>query len=193
MSENEGRSPSRRASFFLWYPRRVTRIVALLTFGMVPTACSFKYSPCAEGGDVTWDPPIVGNMECHQRRGFVRNDVNLDPDRERLARVNIGRFRQWYASGKLALDGAFVEGKRDGTWTFYDENGIPKRERTYIHGVERTVARSDSDSSAAESAREVRSTAPDLHSPRDHGPSMPVAPLPPSPSVPPVQSAPNPE
>lgn len=86
--------------------------------------CSLQNQPCSEGGDVSWDPPITGNMECYQKKGppFVH--------------LNHGRFRQWNKDGKLVLTGSFTDGKRDGQWVYLNEKGETLSEKNYLNGIE---------------------------------------------------------
>jgi hypothetical protein len=46
---------------------------------------------------------------------------------------NHGPFYLWRA-GKLVLKGSFVDGKREGTFTSYDENGRMVRSEHYVDG-----------------------------------------------------------
>jgi hypothetical protein len=102
-------------------------VITLSSFFLM--GCSWKFQPCAEGGDVSWEPKVIGTMECHQKKSEG-------------PRVNHGAFHQWHPNGKLALEGSFQDGKRDGLWSYYNESGEKKMEKYFDNGVEKTVEKS---------------------------------------------------
>jgi hypothetical protein len=87
------------------------------------TACAVA-KPCHLGGDVTWPNPIHGDRQCHQK---------LFSDGRWL---NHGRFVQKHLNGQIALEGQFEEGRKQGRWIQYDEQGNRIAERTFENGVE---------------------------------------------------------
>lgn len=91
------------------------------------TACSSTFKPCTQGGDVSWYPPLKGEMQCQQR-----DDVN--------GRVmNHGNFKQIWPNGKTQLEGAFDEGRKSGVWSQYNDRGEKIAERYYEKGVEKMM------------------------------------------------------
>ncbi|MBS1962840.1 MAG: hypothetical protein JST04_11530 [Bdellovibrionales bacterium] len=108
--------------------RRVLLILSLLLSSALFAGCALTRSrPCSKAGDTTWYPPIVGNMQCYQTKtpgGELQNQ---------------GQFRQYYPSGKLALEGTFVAGKKDGLWIQYNESGDRVAERWFENGIERSI------------------------------------------------------
>lgn len=70
-------------------------------------------------------------MQCYQKKD---NNGNV---------LNQGNFRQWYPSGKIALEGTFDEGKKNGLWVQYDEKGNRIAEKWFEHGIERSLPDSE--------------------------------------------------
>ena len=104
------------------------RSLFLLIFSLIFTACALNRTrPCSRAGDTTWYPPIVGNMQCYQSKA---------PNGEL---INQGQFRQYYPSGKIALEGTFQSGKKDGLWIQYDEKGDRIAEKWFEAGIERSI------------------------------------------------------
>ena len=90
------------------------------------SACSIS-RPCSEGGDVTWNPKIIGDKRCEQKE--------LKDGRV----VNHGAFNQIYQStGKVAIEGMFNEGRKSGIWTYYGEDGNIRTIKYFDQGVEKT-------------------------------------------------------
>jgi len=101
-------------------------LFAILLSVTISTACSI-HKPCAEGGDVSWNPKISGDKKCTQKKM---------PD-GRI--VNDGPFRQGYAStNQLALEGQFVDGQKQGLWLFYGEDNHLKTIKFFEKGIEKT-------------------------------------------------------
>ena len=46
-----------------------------------------------------------------------------------------GSCRVWYASGQLQLEGQYADDRRDGPWTFYDEQGSVTEKGAYKEGL----------------------------------------------------------
>ncbi|MGL4596602.1 MAG: toxin-antitoxin system YwqK family antitoxin, partial [Bacteroidia bacterium] len=46
-----------------------------------------------------------------------------------------GKCSYWYQNDKLARSGSFIEGKEDGFWVYYYDDGKKKAEEYYIEGV----------------------------------------------------------
>lgn len=84
--------------------------------------------PCSEAGDTTWTNPgypIKGDKKCRQ----VKNSEGQY--------VNDGKFQWFYMSGKLALEGEFKNGFKNGIWIQYEEkSGRPLMEKNFISGKE---------------------------------------------------------
>lgn len=99
--------------------------------GLVLVACASTFKPCSQGGDVSWYPPVKGDMRCQQREDQSGRVVNH------------GSFRQLNAKGRVILEGAFEEGRKNGVWVQYNERGEKIAERYFEKGVEKTVPRSD--------------------------------------------------
>ena len=97
----------------------------LLLTGIL-SACAIS-RPCSEGGDISWNPKIVGDKRCAQKTlpsGTV---------------VNQGKFTQIYQStGTIALEGNFEEGKKDGVWVYYAEDHHLVAVKYFEKGVEKT-------------------------------------------------------
>lgn len=53
--------------------------------------------------------------------------------------VNHGVFKQYYKNGKVAYEGGFVAGKKEGVWSFYNDKGEKKAEKFYQNGVEKAA------------------------------------------------------
>lgn len=46
-----------------------------------------------------------------------------------------GAFVEWHRNGRKARDGAFVEGRKTGTWRVFHESGAPEEESEWRDGV----------------------------------------------------------
>lgn len=83
--------------------------------------------PCAEGGDISWTPSIIGDKRCTQKT-FPGGRT-----------LNHGKFTQVYQkTGTIALEGEFEEGKKHGTWSFYSEDRQLKAVKYFDQGIEKT-------------------------------------------------------
>ena len=102
-------------------------VFGALLFGLLQ-ACSIAH-PCAEAGDVTWTPMIKGDRQCRQAK---QKDGTW---------VNQGKYMQWYPNGKLAIEGNFKAGKKDGVWMHYNEKGDKDAEKYFEEGVEKALAK----------------------------------------------------
>jgi antitoxin component YwqK of YwqJK toxin-antitoxin module len=102
---------------------------SIILFSLIPlylSGCAVS-KPCSEAGDVTWEPKIVGDKLCTQKK-----------DKEGKY-VNDGAFRQIYGSNrKMALEGQFEMGKKQGIWLFYSEDQQLKMAKYFEQGVEKT-------------------------------------------------------
>lgn len=87
-------------------------------------SCSTSH-PCAQGGDISWNPPLKGNKQCFQKKSPSG------------AYVNEGKYYQWHPNGKLALEGTFSDGQKEGVWIQYDPSGKKVAERYFENGVEK--------------------------------------------------------
>jgi antitoxin component YwqK of YwqJK toxin-antitoxin module len=93
---------------------------------VVAAACSVS-KPCSEGGDVSWNPKIVGDKKCEQK--------TLPSGRQ----INDGPFKQAYEStGNIALEGQFELGRKQGIWLYYGEDGKLRAVKYFDKGVEKT-------------------------------------------------------
>ena len=98
----------------------------VVIFLFLVSGCAI-HKPCSEAGDVTWNPKIIGDKRCKQK--------SLPDGRV----VNHGSFQQSYQSnGEIALDGNFVDGKKDGIWLFYGEDRHLISAKFFEKGVEKT-------------------------------------------------------
>ena len=98
--------------------------VSVVLFGIA--SCAGE-KVCQKGGDTAWvNPanPIRGDKECTQKEDAGGRWINHGP------------YHQNYASGKIALEGQFVEGRRDGYWYQYDEEGNKILLKYYQDGIE---------------------------------------------------------
>ena len=97
----------------------------LISFGFL-SGCAI-HRPCSEGGDVTWNPKIVGDKRCGQRK-LPSGKI-----------VNEGKFQQYYQkTGNLALEGQFEEGQKQGIWSYYGEDQHLKVVKYFDKGIEKT-------------------------------------------------------
>lgn len=100
---------------------------ALLLLGVISLSSCSIHKPCAEGGDISWTPKIVGDKKCAQKKlpdGTVVND---------------GPFKQAYQStNQIALEGNFVLGQKQGIWQYYGEDHKLKSVKFFEKGVEKT-------------------------------------------------------
>jgi antitoxin component YwqK of YwqJK toxin-antitoxin module len=77
-----------------------------------------------DGGEPARDVPFKGDRRCAQKRG---------PDGKY---VNHGLYQEWHPNGKLALEGHYKMGKKDGKWIEYDPTGHKVSTLNYEDGVE---------------------------------------------------------
>ena len=91
------------------------------------SACSTMSKPCQDAGDVSWDwgpKPVKGNRQCLQIQEAKTGKW-----------INHGRYVVWFPNGKVALEGNFKDGLKEGKWVQFDEEGKKVVEREYIGGV----------------------------------------------------------
>jgi hypothetical protein len=108
-------------------PFLIATAAALLAPG-----CAISH-PCQEAGEPAREVPFKGNKQCTQHQ---------DPSGHY---VNDGQYREWHPNGKLALDGRYKMGRRDGKWKFYDPEGRQNAERNYEDGIEVALPRASGD------------------------------------------------
>ena len=48
-----------------------------------------------------------------------------------------GDTKVWYLSGEVKYEGRYKDGKPDGTWNFYDENGKKTSSMEYNDGLKK--------------------------------------------------------
>jgi len=102
------------------------RAFLVLVLSVLGDACSIT-RPCSEAGDVSWNPKITGDKRCTQK---TRKDGKT---------VNHGKFLQSYSStGRIALEGEFVEGFKSGIWLHYAEDGRLIAVKYFDQGVEKS-------------------------------------------------------
>lgn len=76
---------------------------------------------------MSWSPKIAGDKRCTQKRA---RDGRM---------LNHGKYLQSHASnGKIALEGEFFEGLKQGIWTQYAEDGRLVAVKYFEKGVEKT-------------------------------------------------------
>lgn len=103
------------------------RLLPILVFFFSLIQGCATHKPCSDAGDTTWNPKILGDKRCGQKRM---------PDGKF---VNDGPFYQYYQSNhRLALEGQFVGGLKQGIWLHYGEDGNLKTAKFFEKGVERT-------------------------------------------------------
>ena len=104
----------------------------VLVLALTLAACATPSKPCQEGGDVLWDwgpaQPVKGNKQCLQVQGPGGKWINH------------GRYVIWHPNGKVALEGNFKDGFKEGKWTQFDETGKKVLERVYENGAEAQAA-----------------------------------------------------
>ena len=107
-------------------PRFIEKALSLIVLLVLVTSCSIR-KPCSEGGDISWNPKIIGDKRCAQKK-FKSGIV-----------LNHGKFQQFYLkNGVLALDGNFEEGKKEGIWLYYGEDKHLVATKFFDKGVEKT-------------------------------------------------------
>ena len=108
-------------------PHSISKItVIILPLVIVLSACSIT-KPCSEGGDISWIPKIVGDKRCAQKE-FPGHKT-----------LNHGKFTQAYqTTGKIALEGQFDEGRKEGLWIYYGEDTKLRAVKFFDRGVEKT-------------------------------------------------------
>lgn len=117
--------------------KRMAPVLSLAP-ALVLAACATTSRPCSGGGDVSWvssrypGGSIPGDKHCIQKP--------LSDGRY----VNHGAFSVTFANGKLALEGRFEEGRKEGVWSEYDEAGNKVAERYFEKGVEKAAPSSAS-------------------------------------------------
>jgi antitoxin component YwqK of YwqJK toxin-antitoxin module len=104
----------------------VRSICAYLLILFTLSACAIS-KPCTEGGDISWNPKIVGDKRCAQKTNTEGRTFNQ------------GKFQQYYqTTGTIALEGNFEEGKKDGVWLYYAEDKHLVAAKFFDKGVEKT-------------------------------------------------------
>lgn len=105
---------------------RVTFLPFCLGLLLVSAGCAV-HKPCSEGGDISWNPKIVGDKRCEQKE-FPGHKT-----------LNHGKFKQSYQStGTIALEGQFDEGRKEGLWLYYGEDSKLRSVKFFDRGVEKT-------------------------------------------------------
>lgn len=89
-------------------------------------ACSIT-KPCAEGGDITWNPPIIGDKKCSIKKNKDGKNILEGPFKQ-----------EYFSTHTIALEGQFEEGRKTGIWTYYGEDGKLKSVKYFDSGVEKT-------------------------------------------------------
>jgi antitoxin component YwqK of YwqJK toxin-antitoxin module len=83
---------------------------------------------CLEGGQSAREPTAErkfrGTRQCQQKK-----------DRRGIY-VNVGRYYEWHDNDKIALKGAYNDGRKTGRWLEYDPQGVILSDRYYENGVE---------------------------------------------------------
>ena len=101
----------------------VSTLWALSIAAMPPTSAGHAgreiLEDCPQGSTLRGTPPPRGRTQWCEGAdlfGVVRRN---------------GPFRAWHKNGRLRTTGQFVDGKRQGRWTTYDENGKVTAEQRY--------------------------------------------------------------
>lgn len=132
-------------------------IFALIALAAASSGCAAtRHRPCRDGGEPAREKPPEGKSidkkQCAQEKDKTGKYVNH------------GAYREWYLSGKLALEGEYKDGKRHGKWYEYDEEGKILSERWFEDGKE-TATRTNSQPSNTAPAQLPAATQPKV-SPR---------------------------
>ena len=98
----------------------------LLVFLLGGTGCAHRY-PCTDKGVAPWDPPVGGDVYCRKKK--------LETKKGSIEWVLHGEYLIYYPGGALAVEGQFLDGKKEGVWAQYGENGEKSREVYYVDGV----------------------------------------------------------
>jgi hypothetical protein len=91
------------------------------------SACTSTTRPCTDAGDVSWPNSIKGDKRCYQRRDAEGKYVNH------------GKYYQYHLNGKIAVEGQFEDGRKEGIWIEYNEKGDPVVKKYYEKGVELAI------------------------------------------------------
>ena len=96
-----------------------------LILALSASSCVISISkPCQDGGDPARETSFRGNRTCTQKR---------DPQGKY---VNHGLYQEWHLNGKLALEGYYKMGKKDGRWIEYNPEGRKVSEKLYDYGLQ---------------------------------------------------------
>jgi antitoxin component YwqK of YwqJK toxin-antitoxin module len=101
-------------------------ILLFLLLALSCISCATPSHPCLQGGEPARETPFIGDKQCTQKK-------NKDG-----AYVNEGLYREWYPNGKLALEGFYKDGHKDGVWVEYSSiDGRKISEHYFEDGVEK--------------------------------------------------------
>ncbi len=90
----------------------------------VASSCA-THRPCSEAGDTSWPTKFKDtDKQCRQKK--------IDG-----TFMNHGKFTERTAHGKIVLEGQFLEGKKDGVWSEFNEKGEKIAEKYFESGVEK--------------------------------------------------------
>ena len=85
---------------------------------------SCAHSPKGNNKDQNEDSPCIALSETELTNGLTyHNEVPLS-----------GKTCSWYPNGNIHTETTFHEGKREGVWTIYFENGQPEKTGNIING-----------------------------------------------------------
>ncbi len=89
------------------------------------SACAVT-KPCRDGGDtLVTDDEGNGNSRCHQKEIEGRS-------------YNHGKYTHFFLDGTPAVEGQFMDGKKDGIWVVYKKSHEVKTVKYFDRGVERS-------------------------------------------------------
>ena len=78
--------------------------------------------PCSEGGEPALEKSTRGSKQCEQLKDASGQWHNH------------GIYREWYLNGRLAIEGEYKQGKKQGKWTQWDDKGKLLFEKFYEDG-----------------------------------------------------------
>lgn len=104
---------------------QLVRSLLLTAALLTASSCAFsRFKPCTDGGEPALTKPTGGTRQCVTQLGPNGKEQNH------------GGYREWHPNGKLAVEGEYYEGKKNGRWTEWDAEGKKLGERFFRFGKE---------------------------------------------------------